>query len=104
MMVAVLVPQLLSGFTPGTPESKLPKAERPVARTKSEAFRLAREKTAQLPSVLLVRTFDAGNVGSAGAWPHMCTHTPAVCSTHLLISAMCVRARHSTSNAQLWAM
>lgn len=43
----------------------LPKAERPIARTKADAFARAFSRVDRLPSVLLVRTFDAGNIGSA---------------------------------------
>ena len=43
----------------------LPKAERPIAPTKRRAFEAAKARSHLLPSVLLVRTFDPGNVGSA---------------------------------------
>ncbi|KAL1510294.1 hypothetical protein AB1Y20_006614 [Prymnesium parvum] len=51
-------------FSPGTPEASLPKSARPLAPTKAEAVRLARLRPLH-PAVLLVRTFDAPNVGAA---------------------------------------
>lgn len=50
----------------GTPAPKCgPKVSRPITPTKTAAFEAALARGHKVPSVLLARTFDAGNIGAA---------------------------------------
>ena len=66
--VAGLLHVVLSGLTPSWPEGQAPKCgpkvSRPITPTKTAAFETALARGHSVPSVILARPFDAGNVGS----------------------------------------